>query len=150
MRVYERQREVRVVSATGTEVCARALLAERSLQRLRGLLGRSALPPGAGLLLRPCASVHTLFLHHPIDVVFLDSGAGVLRIVPALRPWRAAAERGARSVLELPAGSCERVGIVVGDRLCAEVADPLGQLLEQRPRDRRATLDERAERPDRE
>jgi uncharacterized membrane protein (UPF0127 family) len=101
-------------------VCASCALAETVWARLRGLLGRHGLEPGEGLLLRPSGSVHTCFMRFPIDVVFLDAELEVLRVAPAVRPWRARAQRGARAVLELRAGEAERVGIGPGDRLTIE------------------------------
>jgi uncharacterized protein len=38
-------------------------------------------------------------------------------IAADLRPWRAAGKRGARAVLELPAGECARRGLAVGDQV---------------------------------
>jgi uncharacterized membrane protein (UPF0127 family) len=52
-----------------------------------------------------------------IDAVFLDESLGVLDVVPDLGRWRIAARRGARAVLELKAGECERRGIRPGDGL---------------------------------
>ena len=103
--------------ADGSIVCERLLVADRPFARMRGLLGRRSLPSGEGLLLKPGASVHTFFMRFPIDVVFLDREGGVIAIAPELRPWRAAGRRGARAVLELPAGECERRGLHTGDRL---------------------------------
>jgi uncharacterized membrane protein (UPF0127 family) len=56
-------------------------------------------------------------MRFPIDVVFLDEELQVVEIAADLRPWRAAGKRGAKAVLELPAGECERRGLVVGDRI---------------------------------
>jgi uncharacterized membrane protein (UPF0127 family) len=98
-------------------VCERAVVADRPLARMRGLLGRAELPHGVGLLLRPAPSIHTAFMRFEIDALFLDRDLRVLRVAPRLRPWRAAAKRRARSVLELAAGEAERLGIQVGDRL---------------------------------
>ena len=84
---------------------------------MRGLLGRKRLDDGEGILLRPASSVHTWFMLFPIDVVFLDRDLAVLRVVPRLRPWRAAWGRGAAAVLELTAGECATRGLRVGDRL---------------------------------
>jgi uncharacterized membrane protein (UPF0127 family) len=84
---------------------------------MRGLLGRSSLPSGQGILLRPAASIHTFFMRFPIDVVFLDDELRVVEIAADLRPWRAAGKRGARAVLELPAGECARRGLAVGDQV---------------------------------
>jgi uncharacterized membrane protein (UPF0127 family) len=38
-------------------------------------------------------------------------------VVEALVPWRAAGRRGAKAVLELPAGEAARRGLSPGDRL---------------------------------
>ncbi len=101
----------------GRVVCERCVVADRPLTRLRGLLGRSELPAGEGLLLRPSPSVHTWFMRFPIDVVFLDDELGVLRVRRNMRPWRMAGQRGARAVLELAAGEAERRGLDAGDRV---------------------------------
>lgn len=106
-----------VRGAEGRVVCERCVVADRPLARMRGLLRRRTLPSGEGLLLRPAASVHTLFMRFPIDVVFLDRDRRVLDVAPGLGPWKVAGRRRARAVLELAAGECERRGIGRGDRL---------------------------------
>jgi uncharacterized protein len=58
-----------------------------------------------------------LFMRFPIDAVFLDEELQVIHIAADLRPWRAAGKRGAKAVLELPAGECERRGLAVGERV---------------------------------
>ena len=102
-------------------VCASCSLADTAWTRLRGLMGKKALAPGEGLLLRPSGSVHTCFMRFPIDVVFLDADLEVLRVASAVRPWRARAQRGARAVLELAAGEAERAGIGPGDQLTLDL-----------------------------
>ena len=98
-------------------MCERCVVAARPLQRMRGLLGRRDLPPGEGILLRRAGSIHTFFMRFPIDAVFLDAEQTVLRVAAAVPPWRVAAQKGARSVLEVPAGEAARHGLAVGDRL---------------------------------
>jgi uncharacterized protein len=56
-------------------------------------------------------------MRFPIDVLFLDSELQVLEVVSDVRPWRIASGRGARAVLELASGECERRGVQPGDRL---------------------------------
>ena len=81
--------------------------------------------PGDGLLIEPADSIHTGFMRMPIDLAFLDRGGAVLRLCPAVRPWRIRlAPRGARRVLELPAGFLARHAIQPGDRLAAEEETP--------------------------
>lgn len=101
----------------GNVVCERAVIADRPLGRLKGLLGRASLGRDEGLLLRPAPSIHTAFMRFRIDALFLDRDLEVIGIVEALRPWRIAGRRDARAVLELAAGEAARRGISVGDRL---------------------------------
>ncbi len=84
--------------------------------RFWGLMGRRSLPEGHGILLTPCTSVHTFFMRFPIDVVFLDRNGRVVKIIPAMKPWRTAlGGRGARSALELEAGAAEAKDLELGD-----------------------------------
>ncbi len=92
-------------------------LADNPLLRMRGLIGRSGLPAGEGVLLSPAPGIHTAFMRFPIDAVFLDRDLRVVDIVERLRPWRMASRHRARAVLELAAGECARRGVHVGDRL---------------------------------
>jgi uncharacterized membrane protein (UPF0127 family) len=98
-------------------VCERCDVADHAVARMRGLLGRSDLPQGEGVLLRPAGSIHTFFMRFPIDVVFLNQEDVVIEVVHRLRPWRAAGAKGAHSVLELAAGEAESRGVAVGAKL---------------------------------
>lgn len=86
-------------------------------QRARGLLARPRLQPGQGLLIEPCASVHTCFMGYALDLVFLDRGNRVLGWREHLPPWRAAGLRGAHATLELPAGSLHTLVLEIGQQL---------------------------------
>lgn len=102
----------------GVWLCRDLRLADRPWSRLRGLLGRRELPPGRGLLLVPCASVHTFGMRFPIDVLFLDRDLHVIRAVPSLSPWRGpCTARGAWCTVELPVGTIASSGTRAGDRL---------------------------------
>jgi hypothetical protein len=106
-----------LVDEQGRVVCEHCEDAARTVDRMRGLMGRRSLESGHGMLIRRSGSIHTFFMRFPIDVVFLDKELQVRKIVRELPPNRAAAGRGARSVLELPAGEAARVGLEVGSRL---------------------------------
>jgi uncharacterized membrane protein (UPF0127 family) len=112
-------REVTLKRENGDVVCDRCVVADTPTSRLRGLLGRSELRPGEGLLLRPASAIHTCFMRFPIDAVFLDRDWRVLGVSGDVRPWRAASRRGAKAVLELPAGESARRGLEPGDLLVA-------------------------------
>jgi len=111
--------EVALRREDGSIVCERCVLADTALARMRGLLGRRELPSGEGILLKPASSVHMAFMRFPIDAVFLDRDLRVMKVASDLRPWRAAGSRGAKAVLEIPAGEAGRRGLTVGDRLIA-------------------------------
>jgi len=106
-----------VRSGNGTLVCDACVIAESPWLRMKGLLGRRELPQGEGILLKPASSIHMAFMRFPIDAVFLGRDLTVLKVVRDLAPWRMASKRRAHSVLELPAGTCERTGVREGDRL---------------------------------
>ncbi len=109
----------------GRVVAESVVVADSTGRRLRGLLGKKDLPSGHGVLLRPAWSIHTAFMRFPIDVVFLDADQIVIKIVPNLSPFHTASCRGAREVVELRAGECERRGLALGDRVAwaARAAD---------------------------
>ena len=112
-------REVTLRRENGDVVCDRCVVADSPASRLRGLLGRSELRPGEGLLLRPASAIHPWFMRCPIDAVFLDRDWRVVGISDDVRPWRTASRRGAKAVLELPAGESSRRGLELGDQLVA-------------------------------
>ena len=101
----------------GRIVCDSVIVADGTFRRLRGLLGRKALRPDEGIVLRPAWSIHTAFMRFSIDVVFVDAEQVVMRIAPGLRPFKTASCRGAREVVELAAGECARRGLAPGDRV---------------------------------
>jgi uncharacterized protein len=101
----------------GRVVAESVVVADSTMRRLRGLLGKRDLQSGHGVLLRPAWSIHTAFMRFPIDVVFLDADQVVIKIVPRLAPFKTASCRGAREVVELRAGECDRRGLSLGDRV---------------------------------
>ena len=97
------------------EVLAAVDVAERPLERMRGLLGRRSYE-GAMLLPRTRA-VHTVFMRFPLDVAYVTGDLTVLATARMAR-WRVGLpRRGCSSVVEASAGSFERWGLRVGDRL---------------------------------
>jgi uncharacterized membrane protein (UPF0127 family) len=98
------------------------MLAENSLERMRGLLARPPLEEDQGLLLSPCSSVHTFGMRYPIDLVFLDRGWRIRRVVAGLRPLRLAWAPGAHMTLELAAGAAGTLGLKPGQALAWQQA----------------------------
>lgn len=113
---------VQVINTTrGVALAERCEVARSFLARGRGLMGRAELAPGAGLLIEPCSSVHSFFMRFPIDVVFVSRQHRVVGLTAAMPPYRPyAGARGARYVVELPAGTIASTGTAVGDLLRIE------------------------------
>jgi uncharacterized membrane protein (UPF0127 family) len=105
----------RVLDPNGAPV-GHVIEARTAWSRMVGLLAHASLPIGDGLLLAPAWSIHTWFMRFPIDVVFLDRKHRVLRVFPALGPWRfASGTRKAHTVLEFGAGTLARTPLAPGD-----------------------------------
>jgi len=109
-------REARI-EFDGGVVCERCVVADSFRLRLRGLLGRRTLGSDEGLLLIGSPSIHTTFMHLPIDVVFLDRELGVIAVKEDLKPWRVAGRVKAKHILELRSGEAARRGVGPGARL---------------------------------
>ena len=94
--------------------------ADSHWSRLRGLLGRRHLGEQEGLWLLPCNQVHSHFMLMAIDILFLDR-EGTLLQCETLPPWRFSSHvPKAHSILEVAAGSVERLDLRPGDRLILE------------------------------
>jgi uncharacterized protein len=110
-----------IAARSGQLVVNQLELADGYWSKLAGLQFRAALPPGHGLLLVRCSSVHTMFMRFAIDLVQLDDRGTVLAVQSSIRPWRlASAPRGTHAVLELPANTA---AVRAGDRLALQIRD---------------------------
>lgn len=86
--------------------------------RLVGLLSRSSIDGSEGLLIVPCASIHTFFMRFAIDLVFLDKKNRVLGTCSDVFPNRIRlAPRGTHAVLEIAQGNVKKTGIHLDDLL---------------------------------
>ncbi len=74
--------------------------------RLLGLIGIDSLAPGLGLELR-AGSIHTFGVRMDLDLVWRDQTGQVIRVDRDVAPRRIRACHGARTVLELRAGSAD-------------------------------------------
>ena len=109
-----------------TVLCPRVTVADTTLTRLFGLLGKKRLDPGTGLLIKPSSGVHTWGMAFAIDIVALDENQVVLGAWRSVGPWRFCG-LGFKtcSVLELAPGAVDDSGTVIGDQLevCATPAE---------------------------
>lgn len=93
-------------------------IADTTLTRFVGLMGRGSLAPGHGLLIRPSNGVHTLWMRFSIDVLLLDREHRVLSVYGNLRPFRITAINWkASTALELPSGTIALTNTQLGDQL---------------------------------
>lgn len=98
-------------------LAAEVRLARSVLERTRGLMFSRGLPAGTALDIRPCNSIHMMFVRFPIDAVFYDRNGTVTKVARRVRPWTGMAFGGrrARGVVELPCGAAD--GVRDGDTL---------------------------------
>ena len=115
----------------GTVLAGRLENGSSFWSKFMGLMGRRSLPAGDGLWLPGENGIHMLFMRFAIDVVFVappaDGRTGPRRVLSArraVRPWRGVVWRvaGAKGVLELPVGTIEASGTIVGDEITIEPA----------------------------
>lgn len=93
-------------------------VADTTLTRFVGLMGRGSLAPGHGLLIRPSNGVHTFWMRFSIDVLLLDREHRVLSAYRSLRPFRMTAINWrSSSALELPSGTIAATNTQLGDQL---------------------------------
>ena len=99
-------------------LCQRAMIADKILLRMRGLLFRKPLERGEGLYIEPCKAIHMFGMTYAIDVVFLDRNLKVVGLVESIGPGKLSAYYGAaRSCLELPAGTISDTATQLGDAI---------------------------------
>jgi uncharacterized membrane protein (UPF0127 family) len=90
------------------EICGvKAKVARTLFERMKGLIGTKSLPPGEGMLILRCNSIHTFFMSFPIDAVFLDRHDRVVKTVRGIRPWHPFVWGGFRAVKVLETASAE-------------------------------------------
>lgn len=102
-----------VINKTNKKVIANEVdMADTFLARLKGLLGKREFKEGMGLLIKPCNSVHSFGMKFNIDVIFLDKNHRVIKVIKNMNPNEISPiVRGAKCVLELPAGVADKTGV---------------------------------------
>jgi uncharacterized membrane protein (UPF0127 family) len=96
---------------TGASIADRARVADNAWTRFRGLMLAAPLRDGEGLIIRPCGSIHMMFMRFAIDAVFFDKDGKVTKVARRVRPWVGIAfgGRGAKGVIELRAGAAKDI-----------------------------------------
>jgi uncharacterized protein len=110
---------VRVYNETKSSCLGEQIgIADSSLRRMVGLLGKRSLAPGCGLFIVPSQAIHTVGMAFPIDVIFVDKKHSVVGLREAVPPFRMTRVFWkALGVLELPPGTIRESRTEVGDQL---------------------------------
>jgi uncharacterized membrane protein (UPF0127 family) len=119
---------VTITSASGQAYDFLLEVADTEAQRQRGLMFREELPADGGMIFiyeRPHVAAmwmkNTLI---PLDMVFVDARGAIVHIAPHTTPHSltpVTAGVAVKAVIELNGGSCDRLGIGVGDRVHYEL-----------------------------
>ena len=117
--MFQKRRHVFVYNKTKeTFLAFRVEVCDSLWGRLRGLLGKKSLKPDSGVWIVPANAVHTIGMLFSFDLVLIDKNFKVVGLRELVRPFRITLpERGAESVLELPAHSIFRSRTQIGDQL---------------------------------
>lgn len=120
--------------ADGETVHYRVEIADDAESRSAGLMHRHDLPAGYGMLFdyREPRSVQMWMknTHIPLDMLFIDAEGYIVHIVEHTRPLSREiidSTQPVRAVLEVNAGSSDRRGLRVGDRVCHRIFSNAGR-----------------------
>lgn len=113
----------------GSSVGDSVKLADTSMTRMFGLLGKRGLDAGGGLWIKPSSGVHTFFMMFRIDVIGLDRDLKVVKLWRCLAPFRVTSvSLKMQSVVELPCGVIKRSETQIGDQLEIVANDDSGRV----------------------
>ncbi|KNY29125.1 DUF192 domain-containing protein [Pseudobacteroides cellulosolvens] len=102
----------------GTILAENLAVADNFKSRFIGLMSRSQLSPGDGLLLTKCNSIHMCFMKFALDIVFIDESNKVVHLIKGIPPWKVSGiVKSAKNTVELPVGTVELSNTEIGDLL---------------------------------
>jgi uncharacterized membrane protein (UPF0127 family) len=94
--------------------------------RLMGFIGKIKLKSDEGLWVVPSRGIHTVGLHFPLDLLYLDGQYQVIHVVEYLNPFRIAPlKTRAESVLQLPTYTIYSSQTRPGDQLLICAAEEM-------------------------
>ena len=113
---------VRIFNVTrDIDLCEKCGVASNIFTRVRGLLGRSTLQAGEGLLIIPCPSIHMFGMKFALDVIFLSPENIVTDYVENIAPGKFYLAQNhfgkAHSALEIIPGMIAETGTRRGDEI---------------------------------
>lgn len=110
---------MKIINKTNQKIIAdKVKIANNPISRTIGLLNKSVLNEGEGLLITPCNSIHSFGMRFKFDAIFIDKKNKVKHIIKAMPAWRVSPLIiFAHSVIELPAGTADLAEVKIGDIL---------------------------------
>lgn len=110
---------VKILNTSKNTVIANNVeVADSFFPRMKGLLGRTALADGEGLVITHCQSIHMFFMRFAIDAIFIDRENYVIGLVENIKPFQLSPLFfRARSVIEVPVGTIDQTATAVGDKV---------------------------------
>jgi uncharacterized membrane protein (UPF0127 family) len=121
------QAAIEIISKTGVHAFE-VELATNNAERERGLMFRKSLPEGQGMLFdfkvdQPVAFwMHNTYI--PLDMIFINGHGRIAHIVENATPMSdklIPSEYPVRAVLEVIAGTADKLGIAVGDQVTGSI-----------------------------
>lgn len=104
--------------STGNIIADKIKVANNPITRFIGLLNRSGLAKGEGLLIIPCKSIHSFGMKFKFDAVFLDKKNKAKYLIKSMKTGKVSPIIwSAHSVLELPEGTINSTSINLEDTL---------------------------------
>lgn len=110
---------MRIINTSrNTTIADTVCVADTSLSRMVGLLGRKNIPAGEALVITRCRSIHMFFMRFSIDVLFIDKEDRVVGVVETIGPFQLSPLFfRARYAVELKCGTIQASRTQVGDQL---------------------------------
>jgi uncharacterized membrane protein (UPF0127 family) len=101
-----------------TSIASDVIMADTFWSRFAGLIPRSYIKEGEGLMITRCNSIHMFFMRFAIDAIFTDKNFKVVSFSRNIKPWQLSPIFfGAYYCLEVAPGTIERSQTTLGDTL---------------------------------
>lgn len=105
-------------SSKNNLIAGEVKLADSFIKRGLGLLPKSSISEDEGLVIKPCCSVHTIFMRFSIDILFINKKNEVIALYKSVKPYRILPIHLTSSyVVELASGVINAKNIKKGDTL---------------------------------
>jgi hypothetical protein len=111
-------KKIKIIANTKNEYSIH--IANNFVRRFLGLMGKSQreVEKLGGLMIKPCAQIHTFFMKVCIDVIYVGKDDLVISVQQNVLPSKCCKRvKGAKYVIELPVGMAEQLDITKGSKL---------------------------------